>query len=233
MLIHLACSDDMLPRSSRAADINRLLDPSYSSSSSSASSSSAHSHRAYVDHHGDLHDPDYRHFPAVSNKRHSSPFTARSHWAIDDIDEPEYADDAYLYRAPRRVASLTRYYSPSPSPPSESTLRSASPSASPFADDKQRWRWRTKGPASITSIVENDTDEYESEKQQQQQKPRTPSPVRTAADAEDDEDAEPHMEWTPTCTDSLRRHWQAISLRFRFGLFRAKRRMRNRVNSLL
>lgn len=41
------------------------------------------------------------------------------------------------------------------------------------------------------------------------------------------------MEWTPTCTQSLRRQWQAISLRFRFGVFRAQRKMRRRVHSLL
>ncbi|THH20895.1 hypothetical protein EW146_g540 [Bondarzewia mesenterica] len=46
--------------SSRAADISRLLDPTYSSSSTSSSPTSV-----YVDHHGDLHDPDFRDFPVV------------------------------------------------------------------------------------------------------------------------------------------------------------------------
>jgi len=40
-------------------------------------------------------------------------------------------------------------------------------------------------------------------------------------------------EYVPTCTQGLKRQWQAISLRFRFGVFRAQRRMMRRVNSLL
>ncbi|KAM5538115.1 hypothetical protein V8D89_008312 [Ganoderma adspersum] len=56
--------------SSRAADISRLLDPAYASSSTSSSSVSASpaSHtqtRVYVDHNGEIHDPDYRDFPVL------------------------------------------------------------------------------------------------------------------------------------------------------------------------
>ncbi|KAL6301840.1 hypothetical protein BKA93DRAFT_796103 [Sparassis latifolia] len=75
--------------STRAADISRLLDPAYASSASSGSSSSAspshathHQTRAYVDHHGDLHDPDYRDFPVLhpsrNDRRRPSSGTARS-----------------------------------------------------------------------------------------------------------------------------------------------------------
>ncbi|KZT70101.1 hypothetical protein DAEQUDRAFT_224066 [Daedalea quercina L-15889] len=62
----------MYAPSTRAADISRLLDPAYASgsSSSSASTTSPTHHklgqtRAYVDRHGDLHDPDYRDFPVL------------------------------------------------------------------------------------------------------------------------------------------------------------------------
>ncbi|KAJ7154135.1 hypothetical protein C8R46DRAFT_1041879 [Mycena filopes] len=52
------------------------------------------------------------------------------------------------------------------------------------------------------------------------------------ADAEDEEaDVEPHA-LPPSPTLTLRRHWAALALRVRFGVFRAKRRMRNRVLSL-
>ena len=63
---------------SRAADISRLLDPSYASYNSSSSGSSQRSAvqasqtRAYVDHHGDLHDPDYRDFPVLPSTRQKS-----------------------------------------------------------------------------------------------------------------------------------------------------------------
>ncbi|PPQ97189.1 hypothetical protein CVT26_000465 [Gymnopilus dilepis] len=39
-------------------------------------------------------------------------------------------------------------------------------------------------------------------------------------------------EYVPTCTQSLRRQWQALSLSFRFSLFRAQRRVMRRVASL-
>jgi hypothetical protein len=46
------------------ADLSRLLDPSYLPRSASSASSSPDS--AYVDDHGDLHDPDYRDFPILA-----------------------------------------------------------------------------------------------------------------------------------------------------------------------
>lgn len=53
-------------------------------------------------------------------------------------------------------------------------------------------------------------------------------------DEEEDEMAlARHQEYVPTCGQSLRRSWQAFALRFRFGLFRAQRRMTRRVHSLL
>lgn len=51
-------------RQPRVADISRILDPSYLSSSTSSSPASA-----YTDTEGNLHDPDYRHFPAVAAPR--------------------------------------------------------------------------------------------------------------------------------------------------------------------
>ncbi|EMD38125.1 hypothetical protein CERSUDRAFT_113273 [Gelatoporia subvermispora B] len=68
--------------STRAADISRLLDPAYaspaSSSGSSASSSSAHPQpRAYVDHQGDLHDPDFRDFPVLRPAPRATHLTKR------------------------------------------------------------------------------------------------------------------------------------------------------------
>jgi hypothetical protein len=50
---------------------------------------------------------------------------------------------------------------------------------------------------------------------------------------EDDTVLARHQEYVPTCGQSLRRSWQAFALRFRFGLFRAQRRMTRRVHSLL
>jgi hypothetical protein len=54
--------------SSRQSDVSRLLDPAYAPSSpaSSTRSTTCTPKAAYVDHHGDLHDPDYRHFPPMT-----------------------------------------------------------------------------------------------------------------------------------------------------------------------
>ncbi|KAF9532808.1 hypothetical protein CPB83DRAFT_890481 [Crepidotus variabilis] len=51
---------------------------------------------------------------------------------------------------------------------------------------------------------------------------------------EDEEDIEEptHTEYTPTCTQVLKGHWLSISLRIRFGVYRAQRRFVRRVNSM-
>jgi len=52
---------------------------------------------------------------------------------------------------------------------------------------------------------------------------------RTGRDLEQEIEGET---WTPTCTQALRREWQAVSLRIRFGVFRAQRKLRSRFASL-
>ena len=112
--------------STRAADISRLLDPAYASSSSSSSTCPTPSPqtqtRAYVDHNGDLHDPDFRDFPFMrpnsrtsdNHKRRrtsaSSAARSRSHdrysiamhptrpnwerdWGTEVDSEEEFGDD--------------------------------------------------------------------------------------------------------------------------------------------
>lgn len=77
-------------------DISRILDPSYSSSSSQPSSSSS----AYVDTHGDLHDPDFHIFPiAQPNHRRHSPhyhMAPRPAWELIDEDALEEEQDDEL-----------------------------------------------------------------------------------------------------------------------------------------
>ncbi|KAJ2995234.1 hypothetical protein NUW54_g7424 [Trametes sanguinea] len=43
----------------------------------------------------------------------------------------------------------------------------------------------------------------------------------------DENDIDVHAS-TPTCTHILRQHWQAVTLRIRFGVFHAKRRLTRR-----
>ncbi|KAF8171669.1 hypothetical protein BJ912DRAFT_995380 [Pholiota molesta] len=52
-------------RRRHSADVSRLLDPSYLPSSTAAKTARSASVSVYVDPAGDLHDPDYRHFPVA------------------------------------------------------------------------------------------------------------------------------------------------------------------------
>jgi hypothetical protein len=38
-------------------------------------------------------------------------------------------------------------------------------------------------------------------------------------------------EWTPTCGQQFRRHWQAFALGVRFSIFRAQRRIRRKLGA--
>ncbi|KZT71318.1 hypothetical protein DAEQUDRAFT_124885 [Daedalea quercina L-15889] len=121
----------MYSPSSRAADISRLLDPAYASGSSSSDSSTrtrvsawaspAHratvppdlkyaqtQTRAYVDHHGDLHDPDYRDFPVLPmptrptrshNQRGPSAASAAAHRSRS-ASRPRYSPSYALITRP-------------------------------------------------------------------------------------------------------------------------------------
>jgi hypothetical protein len=50
------------------------------------------------------------------------------------------------------------------------------------------------------------------------------------ADYAPEEFGEQH-DWTPTCTQSLRREWQAITLSLRFSVFRLKRKVKRRLGT--
>ncbi|KAF5364567.1 hypothetical protein D9758_005506 [Tetrapyrgos nigripes] len=116
-------------KNSKIQDISRLLDPAYSSIAPSSLSQT----RVYVDHHGHLHDPDYRHFPPTSpkkparrNRRASSgasanPFSSRPSWelGVDDDEFDEYDLDGELEpsssSSPKYPTFTLSSYSPSPS----------------------------------------------------------------------------------------------------------------------
>jgi hypothetical protein len=65
-----------------------------------------------------------------------------------------------------------------------------------------------------------------------------PTDTRATREEDGDEDEDEmilarHQEYVPTCSQSLRRSWQAFALRFRFGVFRAQRRVMRRVHSII
>ena len=80
-----------------SADISWLLDPAYASSS--PTSASPQQTKAYIDHDGLVHDPDYRHFPVRQTKTQS----------YDDEDEQDCLENYITWRP------LSPSYSPYPS----------------------------------------------------------------------------------------------------------------------
>ncbi|KAI0080517.1 hypothetical protein K474DRAFT_1704593 [Panus rudis PR-1116 ss-1] len=240
---------------SRAEDISRLLDPAYSSSTSSSPGSSS---RAYVDHRGDLHDPDYRDFPIYSGakttrkQRRTSASSARSHsvpradhrhstystrpdwerdWTAEDVDDDD-EDDVQTFESMSRFSPFvseprTRQIQHYPqslylgerTPISSSPVSLGEENAlqlvhSPFdeahAEDEERPRSRLlrKSPSTKKAEASHEKSEHDVEAKAEQSHPS----------ADDD--------FVPSCTHSLRRQWQAISLRVRFGIFHAKQRLR-------
>ena len=255
-----SCSSSSSKRAT-AEDISRLLDPSYSSTHQSRSVS------VYVDGQGDLHDPDYRHFPAIaapprSAKRNS----AGAHYPLWDehaVDDEEIDEDSGLYN----------HHSPIRRSPSSRRSSSTTVSRNNFAAPSSRtssppsYHYATYSTYDISPPTSYDSDDIlstsfssytspfeEKEKRSSRLSTKrkrcsskeelldTPTPITRALlpTTEEEEDAPEAVakdddsgEWVPTCTQSLQRQWQALSLAFQFGVFRARRRMRQRVHSLL
>ncbi|KAF6763621.1 hypothetical protein DFP72DRAFT_479544 [Ephemerocybe angulata] len=125
------------------SDISRLLDPSYTTSYYTTQQQTTYG--AYVDAQGNMHDPDYRHFPLIqhasqySSSRRTTGHT-RPHWELvdeeaglldADEDLPEedpFHAHTYNTNSPKRNSYGT-YKSASPSPRHyPASHRSSSPS---------------------------------------------------------------------------------------------------------
>ncbi|TBU35541.1 hypothetical protein BD311DRAFT_647410 [Dichomitus squalens] len=271
--------------SSRAADISRLLDPAYASSSTSSSSVSASpaspQTRVYVDHHGEIHDPDYRDFPVLrptalssypgKHRRPSASSAARSRshdryvaalqpprpsWERDwgtEVDDSDDDDDnvegesqshfspfASHHGTPRRNTSQSAFAFSSSYPSSyyyftEKAPATSSPDSyegefsnalqlheSPFEDDVGEVIEESRKTASLIRKVSKPKKSATLEVQPEKDEEDESSPALRPLDEEGDEDE--HAS-TPTCTHLLRQQWQAISLRVRFGVYHAKRKI--------
>ena len=116
----------------RASDISRLLDPSYTSASGSP-----YQTVVYVDHSGDFHDPDYRDFPIVHIPKESRWEPSHpTHPALFDEDEDEREErDEFDSRQPRFNAYLTPTGRRSTSRPRSPGMSSTplSPTYSPYS----------------------------------------------------------------------------------------------------
>ncbi|KIJ16699.1 hypothetical protein PAXINDRAFT_10410 [Paxillus involutus ATCC 200175] len=108
--------------STREADVARLLDPAYASPNthSALRFSKTAAKEVYVDHHGDLHDPDFRHFPTFGHT-HTNVHSQRPRWERADADDDDSDDEEYeeeqkrsSFEAQRRRPSSTIPYYTTP-----------------------------------------------------------------------------------------------------------------------
>ena len=96
-----------------------------------------------------------------------------------------------------------------------------------YDDEDYTWYRRgEEGPVAEVAEVEEEEEEV-----------AVPRDYQTDED-EDDDDGEPRRveedaDCVPSCTDALKRRWQALSLSIRFGMFRAEKRIKRRVQSLI
>ena len=102
-------------------------------------------------------------------------------------------------------------------------------------EEKKKRRRLSKGDKEKMALKASDEEKHTSPTG-----PRTSFDEDFAQHSRDEEDEDEdeailarHQDYVPTCSQSLRRSWQAFALRFRFGVFRAQRRVTRRVHSLL
>ncbi|KAI0277709.1 hypothetical protein BGY98DRAFT_1097262 [Russula aff. rugulosa BPL654] len=194
----------------KAADVSRLLDPSYLSSSASSSPTSV-----YADTDGNLHDPDYRYFPVVA------PIPRRPAWERggedDDVDGEEFDEQARIRSASPRERRRARYSA------YEQSLPYARRSFEEIVEERarqtrvrQKLRSRSHSPHyETTEIVVDEPSAIFAEPKQEQY-----DPIHKEV-----------SDWTPTCGQQFRRQWQAFALSIRFSIFRAQRKMRRKLNA--
>lgn len=197
-------------KQARAADVSRLLDPSYLSSSASSSPTSV-----YTDRDGNLHDPDYRYFPVVA------PLPRRPAWESggedDDVDREEFDERARLRSASPRERRRARYSAYEQSLPyARRSFEEIIEERSRQARVRQKLRSRSHSPHyETTEIVVEEPSAISPEPKEERY-----VPIQKEA-----------PEWTPTCGQQFRRHWQALTLSVRFSIFRAQRRIRRKLNA--
>jgi hypothetical protein len=190
----------------------------------------------FVDHYGDLHDPEYRHFPVVVN---SKPKWERDHGLIDEDDEDEDGDEDDVgrpfafggvfpsrkpvpaFRPSYAYSSYHHYDVPYPSPSSyESNALAATVEdidESPFGDAEEKEVKASTRKARRHGRSKTKTKTVEEKE------------GLAAAEESAPEAQEKDNEWTPTCSESIRREWQAITLSLRFSVFRLKRKIKRRL----
>ncbi|KAF7969519.1 hypothetical protein HWV62_27007 [Athelia sp. TMB] len=223
---HFSSSHKYAP-ASRAAEDSRLLDPSYSNLPASGSSGSSPL-SVFVDHAGDMHDPDYRPFPAVKPKWERG-------YDEDEEEEEEPAANrrlsAYAYRPSYSTSTYAPYtptrYAYDASPASYESHALPEDEESPFEEKEKR--------ASVVKRYRRRGSKNGSDEKTGFVAAAAPAPsgaddwtyVAPLPPIEPAADRSPR----PTCGEGLRREWHAMTLRLRFSVFRTKRKLCRRLGN--
>jgi len=189
-------------RASKRADVSRLLDPIYASSLSSSSNQNT----VYVDDAGDLHDPDYRHFPSLS----------RPSWEAAEQEEEVFGEAYPSPLFPSRPLSPAPYFSAqlSSSPSSMASNETWLSAAESYETELKGRSWRNEQKLKKRRLeIEGDEHEF----------------VGDESDQEEDSEPSHNQSHDPTstCSDAVKKEWQALQLQIRIGVFRLKRRVRD------
>ncbi|KZP12685.1 hypothetical protein FIBSPDRAFT_1046621 [Athelia psychrophila] len=252
---HFSSSSKSYAPSSRAQEESRLLlDPSYTNANNGSGSSGNSPLSVFVDRHGDMHDPDYRHFPALpatGTKPKARPKWERGYdasYAEESDDEEEEQSEfaskrlsSYAYRPSYTNASSYAYtssayvYQPEASPASYDTHTLPDEDESPVEEKRESM-----------SAVRRYARRHSNSKNEEKQSFVDPSAEQTAlapsAHSDDltyvasaSSTPNPHANLPPssrpTCGQGLLREWHAMTLRLRFSVFRTKRKLRRRLGN--
>ncbi|KAG1756900.1 uncharacterized protein EDB91DRAFT_1241942 [Suillus paluster] len=212
--------------STRASDIARLLDPAYASPSHQTAFKALSPRTAikevYVDHHGDLHDPDFRDFPTFGH--------AKSRWErsyTDESDDAEEDEENFQRRVSiekqRRRPSTTPYYVAPAYYHYDEPSSYESRHLAEVDDEDDQLDHHERAPLKEKCFItrsKSPEKHSQSEKETYPQNPHVEEPEPIAADSD----------FTPTCGHVIRRQWHAFTLSLRFSLFRTKRRIQRRMS---
>lgn len=182
----------------------------------------------------------YHYFSTPPTASSSSPPTSfdSDRTVFDEADDSTFVDDSHSHvtnfkrkLGKRRSSSSSSNGSPTSSPSNkrrsavEERRSSTSDSAEPsprVSGEEPRYRYLTP-PDELDEqyLLSSHTP------------PPDPDFDRSHQQNQNENEKHDNQEWTPTCTQNLRRQWQALSLRFRFSIFRAQRRVKRRIQGLI
>lgn len=262
----------------------RLLDPSYQGASLHSARKDGHrqSLEVYVDRDGDLHDPDFRYFPAAetflsqtrrdtTERRRSSdatsPVRRRPHWDQDNehpflSDEEEEEEllarelgstdfltqaghgngtsasesSAMRSRRSRRDGSFSSYGFGLSGYPSSANTLSISYYSPTMTTSTLPTSYESENTLLTTTELEGEKERDKGLLKRRRRGERTLETTCEESDGmvpkEEREDVIEQADYVPTCTETLKRQWLSLSLKFQFGIYRSRRRFMGRVNSL-